>query len=157
AGYLGIDRGMVLDSFKKAVTDRQEKHFTMPRVTLRQHDERILLNALLGPRQNAASIADELRGVLVLATLASRQVFQTMFTMLDAGESLSFESVHARLNEADQNLLAAGVLAEDIEVSEEELATAMASIRRAEEEFRRTELRRRIKESERSGDLNAAF
>src|SRR6185503_13823729 len=46
ASYLGVDRGMVLESFKKAVTERQEKSFERPEIVLR-HDERMLLNALM--------------------------------------------------------------------------------------------------------------
>ena len=46
ASYIGVDRGMVLDSFKKAVADRQENKFERPKVVLR-HDERMLINALL--------------------------------------------------------------------------------------------------------------
>src|SRR5262249_38538136 len=68
AGYLGIDRGVVLDSFKKAVADRQEQQFTVPRVTLR-HDERILVNAMLSQPQAAPGIAGELRPLEAVAML----------------------------------------------------------------------------------------
>jgi DNA primase len=157
AAYLGIERGMVLDSFKKAVADRQEKKFERPPVVLRQHDERILLHALLASRENVARIVAELKCSEVLLTFASRHIFQTMFAMTDAGQSLNFESVHARLSEEDQGLLAREILADDIDVSEEMVETALASMRRAEADYRRTELKRRIKESERSGDLSAAL
>jgi DNA primase len=157
AAYLGIERGMVLDSFKKSVADRQEKKFERPPLVLRQHDERILLHGLLTSRENVARIVAALKCSEVLVTFASRRIFQTMFAMTEAGQSLNFESVHARLSEEDQGLLAGEILADDIDVSEEMVETALASMRRAEAEYRRTELKRRIKESERSGDLSAAL
>jgi DNA primase len=46
AGYIGVERGMVLDSFRKAVAERREKTLEGPKMVLR-HDERMLLNALL--------------------------------------------------------------------------------------------------------------
>jgi len=46
AGYIGVDRGMVLDHFRKAVSERSEKTIERPKSPLR-HDERMLLIALL--------------------------------------------------------------------------------------------------------------
>ena len=46
AGYIGVDRGMVLDHFRKAVSERSEKAIERPKSPLR-HDERMLLIALL--------------------------------------------------------------------------------------------------------------
>src|SRR5215467_7389102 len=95
AGYLGIDRGMVLDSFKKAVADRQEKQFAAPAVTLR-HDERILINAMLTQPDAVADAAGELRAFAVIGTLPTRRIFQTIFTIHEGGGRLDFEAVNAR-------------------------------------------------------------
>jgi DNA primase len=156
ASYLGVDRGMVLDSFKKAVADRQEKQFTAPRVALR-HDERILVNALLGQPAAAPEIAGELRSLDAIATLPTRRILQTIFVLCESGGRLDFEAVNARLSEEDQTLLAQAVLADDGEISEEELAGAIASMRRSESELQRSEMKKRIKEAERSGDWNQAL
>lgn len=156
ASYAGIGPGMVLDSFKKAVASRQESSFQRPAVELRQHDEKILLNALTQPNQ-APDVIAELRSMNVLETFASRRVFQAIFALHDAGGALSFEAVHSRLTEEDQTVLAHAVLAEDMEVSEEELDTAMASLRRLDAEYRRNDLKRRIKEFERAGNWNEAL
>src|SRR5215467_11001712 len=89
AAYLGIDRGLVFDSFKKAVAERQEKQFTMPRVTLR-HDERILVNALLAQPQAAPGIAGELRPLEAVAMLPTRRIFQAIFVLCDGGGRVDF-------------------------------------------------------------------
>jgi DNA primase len=156
ASYLGVDRGMVLDSFKKAVAERQEKQFVIPRVALR-HDERILVNAMLAQPAAAPEIAGELRPLQAITTLPTRRIFQTIFVLCDGGGRLDFEAVNARLNEEDQTLLAQAVLADDGEISEEEVAGALASIRRSDSELQRSELKKRIKESERSGNWNEAL
>ncbi len=54
AGYIGVDRGMVLDHFKKAVSERNERAIPRPVNPLR-HDERMLLIALLTRRRRARS------------------------------------------------------------------------------------------------------
>src|SRR5882757_2720316 len=46
AGYLGVSQGMVLDRFRKAAGERNEKTIERPKNPLR-HDERMLLTALL--------------------------------------------------------------------------------------------------------------
>jgi DNA primase len=156
ASYIGVDRGMVLDSFKKAVADRQEQKFQRPTVVLR-HDERILINALLTQPALAAGILPELKAMEIVSSFPSRRVFQAMFALDAGGATLDFEALHARLEEEDQHLLALAALGDDVEVSEEDFAAAMASARRSEGEHRRSELKRRIKELERAGDWNEAL
>jgi DNA primase len=156
ASYIGVDRGMVLDSFKKAVTNRQESGFEKPAAMLR-HDERMLLNGLLTYPERAAEAIPELKGMESLSTFPSRKIFQAMFAIEAGGGRLDFEALHGRLEGEDQKLLAHAALGDDVDVSEEDFAAAMASFRRSESDYRRAELKRRIKESERAGNWNEAL
>jgi DNA primase len=156
AGYIGVDRGMVLDSFKKAVAERKEAQFQRPAVTLR-HDERILINALLTQAERAPDAIEELRSMESVATFPSRRIFQAIFALAAAGAGLNFEALHSRLEEEDQRLLAHAALGDDVEVSDEDFSAALASVRRSEELYRRMELKRRIKECERAKDWNEAL
>jgi DNA primase len=156
ASYIGVDRGMVLDSFKKAVAERQEQKFERPKVVLR-HDERILINALLTKPELASPTIEELKSFESVATFPSRRIFQAMFALEAGGGRLEFEALHARLDDEDQHLLAHAALGDDVEVAEDEFAAALASVRRSEGEYRRGELKRRIKESERAGNWNEAL
>jgi hypothetical protein len=70
---------------------------------------------------------------------------------------MSFEEVHARLEESDQSLLAQAVLNEDALASHEEVLAAMESMRRTGEQQRRSQLKARIHESERAGNLDEAL
>lgn len=156
ASYIGVDRGMVLDSFKKAVANRQENRFERPAVVLR-HDERILINALLTYPEIAGPTITEMQEMQSVATFPSRKIFQAMFALNAGGGRLDFEALHGRLEKEDQDLLAHAALGDDVEVNEEELAAAMASFRRSEAEYRRADLKRRIKELERAGQLTEAL
>ena len=60
AGYIGVERGMVLDSFRKAVAERREKTLEGPKTVLR-HDERMLLNALLAQPEMRSEVIGELK------------------------------------------------------------------------------------------------
>jgi DNA primase len=159
AGYIGVDRGIVFESFKKAVAERQENKFQRPRVVLR-HDERMLLNGLLRPPEDpeaADALVAELKGMETIAALPTRHIFQAIFALYESSGKIAFDSVHGRLEEPDQELLAQAVLAEDSEFSREEVAAALVSMRRSESERKRGDMKRRIKEFERAGNWQEAI
>jgi DNA primase len=159
AGYIGVDRGIVFESFKKAVAERQENKFQRPQLVLR-HDERMLLNALLRATEDpeaADVLVVELRSMETIASLPTRHIFQAIFALHEAGGKVAFDAVHGRLEEADQELLAQAVLAQDSEFSQEEVAAAVASMRRSESERKRGDMKRRIKEFERAGNWQEAI
>ncbi len=153
AGYIGVDKGMVLDSFRKSVAERKEQPLERPRIALRP-DERVLLNAVLN---GSAEIVSELREIQTVEQLASRRIFQSVFALDAAGERLSFEALNARLEDADRNLLADAVLREDVETVAEEVSAAINSLRRSESNQQRAQLKARIKESERAGRWEEAL
>jgi DNA primase len=156
AGYLGVERGMVLDSFRKAVAERREKTLESPKVALR-HDERMLLNALLAQPEMRGEVIGELKSMEAIGAFSSRRIFQAIFALDEAGGRLSFEEVHARLEESDQSLLAQAVLNEDARASHEEVLAAMESMRRTGEQQRRSQLKARIHDSERAGNWEEAL
>ena len=156
AGYIGVDRGMVLDHFRKAVSERSEKAIERPKSPLR-HDERILLIALLTEPALRAETIGRLRSLETIETLPSRRIFQAIFALEDAAGRVGFDEVNGRLEEADQNLLAQTVLNEDGEISPEEVLAAVESMQRSERQHLRVQLKTRIGESERAGRLDEAM
>ena len=156
AGYIGVERGMVLDSFRKAVAERQERPFERPKIEIRP-DERVLLNAVLSGPEMSGEIIPELRSIDAMDRLSSRRIFHAMFALEAAGEPLTFDQVNARLEEADRNLLAEAVLREDVEFSREEVLAAVESMRRSEAQNQRGQLKTRIKEAERGGRWEEAL
>lgn len=156
AGYIGVDRGMVLDSFRKAAANRQEKSIERPKIALRP-DERMLLNALLTDPDMRVEVVAALRPMESIGRFASRRIFQAIFASEESGGPISYDDVHARVEEADQNLLAEAVLREDAYASREEVMAAIASIARSETEEQRRQMKLRVKEAERSGKLEEAL
>jgi DNA primase len=156
AGYIGVDRGMVLDHFRKAVAVRSEKTIERSMSPLRQ-DERMLLVALLTNAEMRADTLAPLRSLQTIETLPSRRIFQAIFALEEAGGRVSFDAVNGRLEEADQNLLAQTVLHEDGEISREEVVAALESMQRSERQNLRVQLKTRIGEAERAGRLDEAM
>jgi DNA primase len=156
AGYIGVDRGMVLDHFRKAVSERSEKAVERPKTPLR-HDERMLLIALLADAELRADMIGRLRSLQTIETLPSRRIFQAIFALEEAGGRVSFDEINGRLEEADQNLLAQTVLNEDGEISREDVMAAVESMQRSEQQNLRLQLKTRITESERAGRFDEAL
>jgi len=156
AGYIGVDRGMVLDHFRKAVSERSEKAIERPQSPLR-HDERMLLIALLTDAELRAEMIGPLRSLQTIGLLPSRRIFQAIFALEDAGGRVGFDEVNGRLEEADQSLLAETVLNEEREISREEVAAALESMQRSEQQNLRTQLKTRIRELDRAGKFDEAM
>jgi len=156
ASYIGVPQGMVLDSFRKAAASRQERPMERLTVALR-HDERLLLNAILADEQVSREILGQLQEADATAGFASHRVFQAAFALESSGGHLSFENLHARLEEGDQNLLAAAVLEGEPEISRDAVDAAMESIRRTLERGRRDRMKARIREAERGGHWDEAL
>ena len=156
ASYIGVPPGMVLDSFRRSAAHREEKTIERPRIAVRA-DERMLLNALLSHGEAGAAIQDELRSMDAVNRFVTCRIFHAIFALQDAGERVGFDNVHARLEEADQNLLAEVVLNEEEEVSAEAVRAALESVRHTEDRRTQEQLKIRIKDLEREGKLEEAL
>ena len=150
AGYIGVDRGLVLDSFRKAVVNGQEKTFARQKVVLR-HDERILLQALLDDEEMREEVLPDLKGMDATRSFPAERIFQALFALHEGGGRVSFDDLYARLETDDQHLLAEAVLQADAQASREEVMAAVASLRRSHNEELRRQLKLKIKEAERAG------
>ncbi|HUK16466.1 MAG TPA: toprim domain-containing protein [Bryobacteraceae bacterium] len=156
ASYIGVPQGMVLDSFRRSAASREEKTVQRPKTALRA-DERMLLNVLLADAEMRAVILRELRPLETVSRFHTRRIFQAIFALEDAGERVAFDNLHARLEEADQNLLAEVVLSVEEEVSQAAVEAALESVRLSDGQQRREQLKARIKESERAGKWEEAL
>jgi DNA primase len=156
AAYIGVQPGMVLDSFRKATAARQDKPMERARITLR-HDERLLLNAILADEEAGREIIAQLQQSDATAGFVSRRVFEAAYALVSAGGRLNFENLHARLEEADQSLLAEAVLEGEPEAGPGAVAAALESVRRSLDRGRRDQMKARIREAERGGNWEEAL
>jgi len=156
AGYIGVDRGIVLDHFRRAVSQRGGKTMERPASPLR-HDERWLLIGLLTDSELRSEMIGPLRSLQTIETLESRRIFQAIFALEEAGGRVGFDEVNGRLEEADQNLLAKIVLNDDGEMSREAVLAALKRMQLTEQQNRHVLLKTRIGEAERAGRLDEAM
>jgi len=159
ADYIGVGRGAVLETFRKAVVDRRETTMERPKENLRA-DERGLLEVLLSEAEGREELVGELETIEVLDRVATRRIYQAIRALHTAGGAITFDGVNARLEENDQILLAEALLSEDAETHEvntEYGRRCLESLRRSEDQFRRAELKAQVKQAERAGNLAEAL
>jgi DNA primase len=162
AGYVGVDQanqGMVLDAFKKSVADRNERPMQEPAEVFRA-DEKGLLNVLLSEVEGREELASRLEYLEILQRVAMRRIFQSVMAVHAAGMPLTFDAVNSRLESADQNVLAMAVLSADGEGHEFTLEfgkQCLESLRRSDDLYKQQELKARIKQAERTGNLEEAL
>jgi DNA primase len=162
AGYVGVDQanqGMVLDAFKKSVANRNDRPMQQPVEPVRP-DEKGLLNVLVSDIEGREALLDELPKIEVLQRLAARRIFQAIAAIHGSRAPLTFDAVNSRVEEADQRLLAVAVLSDEgagQDFTLEYGRQCLESLRRTDYQQRVQELKRRIKEAERTGSLADAL
>jgi DNA primase len=161
AGYVGVDQanqGMVLDAFKKSVADSKEP-MRQPVEAVRA-DEKGLLHVLLSDIEGREGLVAELGPIEILQRVAMRRIFQALLAVHAAGQPLDYDAVNSRLEDGDQNLLAATLMSADADAHNFTLdygIQCLESLRRCDREDRRQELKARIKDAERAGNLAEAL
>ncbi len=159
AGYLGVDAGLVLENFRKAASERRESAMRAAPVESVRPVERILLNLLLSHPAARERIVPALRSLDSVSTFVTGRIFQSLFSLYDANPGFVFGDLEARLEEKDQPMLHAALRDETgaDELSIEQGLACLRNLESAEREVRRAELKRRVKEAERAGDLAGAL
>ena len=160
AGYLDVDAGLVLEQLKKEAADRRSapapKHAakeTIPAV------ESILLSAMVASQDVRAEVLPLLTPDL-MADFATREIFEALRQMTEAGAGAMFSELDARLTTEQQDLLHRAIAADDIEDDAQSLESARACLRKLESgamKRRIDGLRARIKAAEREGRIAEAL
>jgi DNA primase len=159
AAYIGVERGVVLDSFRKSVADRQEKAIQAPKEQVRA-DEKGLIQVLLSEIDGRDRLIAEFDNAAILDRVATRRIFQAIRAVYASGGSLNFDAVNARLEQDDQNVLAELLLSEEADSGEQNLdygRRCLESLMRSEGQLRRSELKTLVKQAEREGKVHEAL
>ena len=159
ASYLGVDRGLVLEQFRKIATERGALSAKPagPRVP---SAERLLLNSLLVSSEARAAVLPRLFELEVFQRLTARTIFEVLASVAVEGKALNFADLESRLPDRDRDLLAGVVFADEMGEDGNALNQAMQCMRALEaqeRELRRSSLRERIRTAERNGKLNEAM
>jgi DNA primase len=159
ANYLQIERGLVLESFRKAAAERREKSLAAVK-ELPRPVERILLNALLTSEDVRRAVLPRLKAMPACEQFVTRRIFQALFAIDESQASFRFTELEARLSDPDKDLLATVVFADKPADEEYSLEQAVECLRRLEQDARdaqRAALKARIKDAERAGMLEEAL
>ncbi len=157
AGYLGVDQGIVLEHFRKLATDRVERS-PVPKADPTRATDRILLPLLVNDGEARARLVGHLRELPALKQLSTAPIFEVLIAMHDAGETVSFNTLHERLHPSMQQSLAAVVLDSGAGAATlEDGLACVEALRRTDRASLIQELKTRIKSAEREGRIREAM
>ena len=160
AGYLGVDSGLVLESFRKAAADRREKTLAPAPAEPVRHDEKILLKLFLGSEEARMRLIPELQSLGAVEQFATRRIFEALFALHAGAGDFGLAELDGRLEEADRALLAS--IALDDATGEENPAldlgkACLDKLQRRALETRIAAIKASIKNAERAGDMTGAL
>jgi DNA primase len=161
AGYLGIERGLVLDQFRKAAIDRREsapQNRTIEVPAL----EKLLLNALLVSAAARERVLPGLLALEITSGFKTRNILTALASLDERQHAPAsvLTEMEARLNDSDRDLLVKVAFADEWGEESRALEQALECLRTLENQNRdlhRTGLRDRIKSAERTGDMTEAL
>lgn len=157
ADYLGVDRAYVLEQFRKSGGAPAAPKPGPAAVPSR---ERLLLASLMASEEARRSGLGRLRQIPAVQAFTTRPIFEAMFHLEANGSEVDFGAIEARLDESGRALLAAVCLTDEGIGGEDAFAQAMECIGELEQANSRKqllELKNRIKEMTKNGDLQGAL
>jgi DNA primase len=152
AAYLGLEKGVILERFRKMAVDRTDRSPAPPRADPAKATDRILLPLLLN---NAEARAELIPAMRDLPSLRESPIYSTLMAM---EEPVGFNALRERLAPADQERLSDIVLEADAaSLTVEDGAACLAKLRLEDKEAVRRDLKTRIKSAEREGRMKDAI
>lgn len=164
ASFLGVDRGVILEEFKRAAIDRREgqKQRTQAPAGL-PPAEAMLLRALILHPELREELLEQVLGLAALARSRLAAIFRVLAQLHRAQPEFAFSDLDARLEENDRSLLHRYILADEEHEAdnlEAVRANALNCFRRLEAddlEQRLAQLRHDVREAQRQGNMEQAL
>ncbi len=159
AGYLNVDAGLVRENFLKMAVDRNAAPAAPPLERLGAND-RMMIGLLLGSEEARETFIPELKEMAVVRDSPARKIYAALFAMWEGGGSVQFGELHARLDESGQKMLAGTLIASesgDSDVTMEHGIRCMEAMRELNGRMDTAEIKKRIRDAERAGNLGEAL
>jgi DNA primase len=156
ASYLGVDPKLVRDHFSTGPKQVRPAGPGSPVPA----NEKLLLNSLLASAAARSKVIPQLSAIPAVDRFVMRNVFKTMFTLHTDQVAFRFADLEGRLNDADRNLLANVVFADELIEEDKAIELAVACLETLKAQDPKAELadlRARIQAAERSGNLEEAM
>jgi DNA primase len=160
ASRIGLDRGLVLDEFRKAATERREARDRSKEEPPLDANERILIYALLSRGDLALYTASKLIEAGGIERFRSRPIIEAALRVVEGGALPGVDSLGARLAPEDLDVLHRMTLEDDpysSDVSQEQVDNVLMRLRKAALKERLQEVARALSEAEKSGDVEQAL
>jgi DNA primase len=163
AGYLGVDAAAILEQFRRSAGEaggRSGKTAADPTERV-PGMEKLLLKALLDSEEGQearVAVLPRLSQLPVLRQFVTKNIFEALLAAA-AHEPLRYSDLEARLDEADRDLLARLLLADNSKGGQRGLKNALACVHTLEVEYGKrpiADLRDEIRAAERAGDFETA-
>ena len=155
ASYLGIERGLVLENFRKMAVERQEKP-VRTREPLPNTD-RILLSLLLTDAEARDLILPQLAGLPAVKTSPARRIYEALFALAASDAPVNLSQLHGRLEDDDREVLSESLFRESVAPKLEDGLACLESMRRTDLTAERDRMKSDIRDAERRGDLKEAL
>jgi len=160
ASYLNIDRGLVLDQFRKIATERNAALAPRSAAAALPGAEKVLLNALLTSAEARSTVLPRIVEMRVFDRLGTKAILQTLAVLSSEDKPFSFSELEQRLDSPNRDLLASVVFAD--EIGDEFLALDQANqclrtLEAQNREMQVSHLRDSIRASERAGNFSEAM
>lgn len=158
AGYLAVERGLVLDTFLRSAAGRNDAMAELPKTAIRA-DERGLVNVILSNAEGREELLDELAD-MDIESLDTRRILQAALAAHASGAAVTFDSVSGRLEDNDRRIMAEIAFAEDPAAEEfgmEWGRKCLGRLKETADRQRASQLKARIHDAERSGNFAEAM
>lgn len=162
AAYLNVEKGLLLDQFKKAAIDRREQRMEVRGPTIRSV-EKLLLGTIIFHPELRDELIPQLQNNPAVNEFRTRPLFEAILALFQHQPDFRFEDLEARVDETAQALLSSIVFADELQESENADAArsnALSCLRVLQQEQHSvgtSDLRRQIKEAEQRGDFQTAM
>jgi DNA primase len=158
ATYLNLERGLVLDQFRKMAGDRTSRQPQKANDPARATD-RILIPVLLTDADARNEILTTLQSLNSWRRFSTAPIYERILAMHGNKEPISYEAVSASLGASHQDILASIVLVreESPQPTIEDAHCCLVTLQRHETEDALHEMRNKIKAAERDGNIKLAL
>jgi len=156
ASYLGIERGLVLENFRKMAVERQETQIRRVRESLPDTD-RILLALILTNPQALDEILPQLQELPAVKTSPARRIYEALFALAATGAPVNFAQLHGRLEDEEREVLSETLFREGVAPSLEDGVACLETMRHTDRTAERDRLKAAIRDAERKRDMREAL
>jgi DNA primase len=158
ADRLGVQPGLVLETFRKAAAERRATATAPAETSQLRPAERLLLRLVLENEEARTRLLGEVQSGGLMEMLTSAGVFRALCAMRASGETFDVMSLQGRLDEAGRRHVAEALLCDESEPPD--LAhgeAAIEALRSAARQERRKALQKQIQDAEKAGNLPEAL